>query len=102
MSRVQLTDAEISAYRHHPETFFGEYRRVTKNTNDPLSLFEFFHDSYKNTPRERLIELMKSAPDVDELTKLPNDELLLVFCDRNVGAAYAQAERRKQKPPATE
>lgn len=91
MMRAPLSDAEVSAYRQHPETFFGVYQKVGKQISDPLSLFEFFHENYKNTPRERMLEFLRAAPNFDELSKLPSEELLLVFCDRHVAAVMARS-----------
>lgn len=92
LTKVPLSDGELAAYRQHPETFFGVHLQVSKETKDPLALFEFFYDAYKNTPRERMLEFLKSAHDFDELSKLPDDELLLVFCDRHVGALMMRSE----------
>lgn len=95
-----LSDVELAAYRQHPETFFGVHLRVGKQARNPLDLFEFLYDNYKNTPRQRLLEFLKSAPDFDELAKLPDDELLLVFCDRHVGAVVHMASKGKTGEPA--
>lgn len=86
LMKTPLTDAELAAYRQHPETFFGVYLQVGKNTQDPLALFEFFYENYKNTPRERMLEFLKTTLDLDDLASLSDEDLLLVFCDRHVGA----------------
>jgi len=79
---VQLSEAEIAAYKAHPETFFGRIASVSKNTDDPMDLYEFFINGYKNTPREKLIEFMNNSPDIEELKKLPDDELLYAYAER--------------------
>jgi len=81
MMTAELSDAELAAYRSHPETFFGRVVSVSKNTEDPMDLYEFFINSYKETPRGKLIELMNGAPDIKELKKLPDDELLYVYAE---------------------
>jgi hypothetical protein len=81
----------IPAYQRHPETFFGVRRDIRKNTNDPLSLFEFFYDSFKDAPRSRMLKFLSTAPDFDQLSELSTEDLLLVFCDRHVGAAMRVA-----------
>ena len=70
-----LSDAELSAYKTHPDTFFGRVVPVNKNTENPLDLFEFFLNSYKNTPGEKLLEFMKDSPDIEELKKLSVEDL---------------------------
>lgn len=79
---ADLSDAELLAYRSHPETFFGRVLSVSQNSEDPLDLYEFFINSYKKTPREKLLGFIHGAPDIEELKKLPDDELLLVYAER--------------------
>ncbi|MGQ0430209.1 MAG: YecA family protein [Gammaproteobacteria bacterium] len=76
-----LSDAEIRAYRHHPDTFFGVYRHVSQGIDNPIDLFAWFHENYKDTPRERLLELVNSRADIRELAELPQDELVLKVCE---------------------
>lgn len=96
--RSPLTDAEVAAYRHHPETFFGVHQHVGRNITDPLALFEFIFDTYKNTSREKLLEFLRSASDFEQLCTLNTDELLLVFCDRHVGAVMRRAKTSAEPP----
>lgn len=91
MAKAPLSDAELAAYRRHPETFFGVRLAVSRQIKSPLDLFEFFYNNYKNTPKERMLEFLKTARDFDALSRLPTDELLLVFCDRHVRAAMAES-----------
>ena len=85
-----MSDAEISAYNAHPDTFFGVVRPVGKRLDDPQELFEWLYESYRNTPRERLLEHMASWPDVDEMTKLSDENLLRAYVDRMVSATLAR------------
>lgn len=77
-----LTDEELSAWRRHPDTFFGEVRHVGKKVENWLELCEFFYESYKNTPRDRLLEWMKDAPDIEDLRNLSQEDLAVVYCER--------------------
>lgn len=76
-----LTDDEIRIYRRHPDTFFGVYRKVQTSTKDPIDLFDFFHASYKDTPKERLLDFMKGSPNYEKLTKLSQAELAFTYCE---------------------
>lgn len=87
MVTTELSHAEMAAYRAHPETFFGRVRSVSKNSEDPMELYEFFINGYKDTPREKLLEFMHGAPDFEELKKLPCDELLFVYAEGLTNAA---------------
>ncbi len=79
---VQLSEAEIAAYKAHPETFFGRIASVSEKTEDSMDLYEFFINVYKNNPREKLIEFMNTSTDIEELKKLPDDELLYAYAER--------------------
>jgi hypothetical protein len=58
IATAPMTDAELSAYTSHPETFFGVPRPVGGTVNTPLELFEWLHENYRNTPREKLLEIL--------------------------------------------
>lgn len=91
-----MTDAELAAYRSHPETYFGVHREVGGGLKTPLDMFEWLHKNYSQTPRARLLEFLRSAPDFETLSSLPDDELLLVYCKRMTGGVMAHAA---QTPP---
>ena len=79
---AELSDSEMEAYRSHPETFFGRTVQVSKNAEDPMDLYAFFLNGYKETSREKLLEFMHGAPDLEELKKLPEDELRYTYAER--------------------
>ena len=45
-------------------------------------MFDFLYKSYKETPKERLLEFMKDAPDLEELQQLSQKDLSEVVCER--------------------
>lgn len=95
ITTAPMTDGELSAYRAHPETFFGVQLKVGKPLKSPLELFEWIYDSYRTTPRGRLLAFMKAAPDFEELSKLSDDDLLLAYCERMVGGVMAKTGELK-------
>lgn len=40
-------------------------------SSDPLELYDFFYDSYRHAPNERLLEFLANAGDIDALRELP-------------------------------
>jgi hypothetical protein len=92
MASTPMTDNELAAWKRHPETFFGEVRHVGGQSDNWLDLAKFLYQSYQRTPREKLLEWMKGAPDLEELSKLPQEELAIVYCER----AALWADRQKQ------
>jgi hypothetical protein len=84
IATAPMTDAELSAYAAHPSTFFNVHLPVSTKVDTPLELFEWLHESYRNTPRQKLLEFLRGCPDLAHLSTLPDDELLLVYCERAV------------------
>jgi hypothetical protein len=85
--RNTLTDAEAAAYRAHPSTFFGVEIKVGGRAETPMDLFEFFYDAYKEAHREKVLEFLREAPDIEALSKMTDDDLLLTYCERCVWAS---------------
>jgi hypothetical protein len=77
-----LTSEEVEDYRHFPDTFFGVYRKKGQKIEDPIDLFDFFYNAYKDTPRERLLEFVRDAPNFAELEQLSQKDLAEVVCER--------------------
>jgi len=91
MFSCPLTDEELAAYRKYPDTFFGVDKPHTRGgITDPLDLYDWFFNCYGQTPKERLLELMKNYPDYQYLQTLSHEELASVYCERLV---YATLQR---------
>lgn len=91
----KITDEELIEYKKHPDAYFGKIKRAPRKTNDPFELFEFFVDSYKNTPKEKLVEFMKEDPQIEDLKRLEREDLLLEVCERWVTSARVATELKK-------
>jgi hypothetical protein len=77
-----LTDNELVAYERHPDTFFGVPQRPRKRARDALELYDFFYDGHKSTSKDNLLKLLDGASDMEELKKLPPEDLLQTYCER--------------------
>lgn len=85
-----LSGAEISAWRKHPDTFFGEVGQHNTKANGPLELYDFFLSGYLQTPRKRLLELLAGASDIADLHQLDQPALASVYAERCVNAVKAE------------
>jgi len=74
-----MTEAEIAAYKLHPEVFFGAVQNVTRRTESAFELAEFFYESYKNTPRETLLSFVKDSPVYEEAASNWSQRDLAIF-----------------------
>lgn len=87
--KCPLSDAEMTAWRRHPDTFFGQIGQCSTEAKDPLELYDFFHNSYRNTSREQLLELMVGSHDIERLRKLDQPTLASIYAERCVNSAIA-------------
>lgn len=88
-----VTDDEILAYKKYPDTFFGVPQGQGAKADDPLELYDFFHEVYKKTPREKLLEFMKDWPNIDEIKSLSGEELSIIYCESLVYSIMRDREK---------
>ncbi len=98
--RVPLSDAEFAAWRRHPTTFFGEISR-NRESKTVLDLYDFFLKAHAKTPKERLLEFLAEAPDIDKLAALNQGELASVYCERLAVNAFSRVETSPSPPLQT-
>jgi hypothetical protein len=89
-----LTRDELEDYQRHSETFFGVYKQVPRS-NDPIDLFYFLYETYKETPRERLLEFVKDAADFDSFKDLSQKDLAEAVCERWVYNAISDSRAQQ-------
>lgn len=90
-----MTEDELTAYKRQPETFFGVPQHVGKKAESPLELFDFFYETYKSSPRERLLEFMKDWPDQEALKSTSTEELAITYCESLVHSAFSMGHIKK-------
>lgn len=100
--KAPLSDAEVGAYKRHPETFFGKVERVGKQLTSTLDLYAFIYESYKNAPREKILEWFAKSHDIDALSKLPIEELRYTYAERTVIGAIHKNPPKDVRFPATQ
>lgn len=93
----QLGEAEIIAYKAHPDTFFGIDKKQNRKIeiDDSIGIYDFFHESYIKTPKEKLLEFMKEHPDRERLATLSQEELAKLYCE---GLTYTIINSNKSLP----
>ncbi len=94
---MPLTDAELAAHKQHPSTFFGVVDRNAgrKPLRTAMDCFNFLWESASDTPKERLLDHMKAAPDIDELAVLSQNDLATHYCVRMAEAMMRDAAPRQ-------
>lgn len=87
-----LSDDELRAYKVDPDNFFGVHKPTSTKVSNFEECFKFVHQTYSRTPKEKLLEFMKDAPDYDNLEALPQDALAKIYCER-VAVAMMSGKR---------
>ena len=87
-----LSQAELDAYRRHPDTFFGVPAQRTTEAKTPLDLYDFFCESYRHTPKEKLLEFMKTWPNQAHLATLGQPELVSLYAEGMAVSAWKQED----------
>ena len=92
-----LTDAEMAAYARHPDTFFRVLKRAGgRKMRDPLDFYDSSRPIYGQTPKEKLLEFMKGASDMEYLKTLSQGELADIFCERLADSIYRKEQVAKE------
>ncbi len=92
--KAPMSQAELDDYKQFPDTFFGTHLQQSRETKTPLELFDFMHESYKSTPREKLLEWMENASDIEDLKALTQAELSEIYCERCVWTIMTDKQRK--------
>jgi hypothetical protein len=92
-----MTDDAIADYKEHGDAYFGDPGRSKKrDIASTYELFEWLMECYSNTPRARLLELAKGAPNFEELQKMSDDDLRANYCEMVAGAVQQQSKKSGQ------
>jgi len=92
-----MTDDAIADYKLHGDAYFGDPKRAkNRHLTNIYDLFEWLMECYAKTPRTRLLELAKGAPNFDELQKMSDDDLRANHCEMMAGVMERQGKNRPQ------
>jgi hypothetical protein len=79
-----ISDEALADYKAHPEAFFGAIQLVGGRADNVYELFGFFINCYKAATKEKLLELMQYAPDIEALRQLEQTDLAIEYAERCV------------------
>jgi len=78
----ELTENELSAWKRHPETFFGQIQEQNAQPKNWLELAEFMYRTYQTTSKDKLLEFMSEHDEIKSLMRLDQEELAITYCER--------------------
>lgn len=92
-----MNDAELTAFRKHPDTYFGVVKKGARGgIQDPLEFYDYCFDIYKQTPKERLIELL-GVRGLQKFEGLSQSELAELHCERLATSVFLMATATRPK-----
>src|ERR1700722_3356741 len=81
MGTFDLTPEELSDYAAHPDTFFGTNQPQPKPAETAMDMFDFFVKGYKDTPKERLLELFPGIGAGENVQAMPQKEMVELIAE---------------------
>ena len=87
-----LTREELEDYRRYPDTFFDVVTPVTSRARTFVEKCDFLFKTYQHSSREKLLEFMAGAMDIERLRTLAQRDLAIIYCER-----MAQAMQSDEK-----
>lgn len=89
-----ISEEELAVYRASPDTFFGVLRPVPQGIKTPFDAFDFFYRAYRETSRERLLELMANWPEIESVRQMSDEDVLDHYCDRWATHMWLQGQKK--------
>jgi hypothetical protein len=89
-----ISDAELAAYKKYPETFFGEIRQPSRRLKSYVEHCDFFYEAHRATPKEKLLEFMAEAPDIEHVRGLSQEDLAVTYAERLGSRAFSEMTKR--------
>ncbi|MFB9050317.1 hypothetical protein ACFFV8_16535 [Sphingobium indicum] len=98
--RENLSDAQLTDFKNHPDAYNGKVKRVSKGAKTPYDLFKFFVEAFANLTRKTLLERLKLADRA--ASHLSDEDLLLDYCERLVaGSGMFESQDGVLQPKAS-
>lgn len=87
-----LTAEEFEDYRRYPDTFFGAITPVAAKANTFVEKCDFLFKTYQHSTREKLLEFMANAIDIEYLRTLRQRDLAIIYCERMAHSMQSQED----------
>lgn len=83
-----LSADELAEYRQFPDTYFGEVLRPGGKCESFVDWCDWLFETYQHTPRDKLLELMANAKDIEQLKTLDHRDLAITYSERMASALH--------------
>lgn len=89
-----LTPEELEDYRRYPDTFFDAILETGGTVRTFVEKCDFLFKTYQHSTREKLLDFMATAPDIEHLRTLGQRDLAVVYCERMANAMQVDEDAR--------
>ncbi len=89
-----LTPEELEDHRRYPDTFFDAVTPVVAKAKTFVEKCDFLFKIYQHSTREKLLEFMATATDIERLRTLGQRDLAIIYCERMAQAMQSQEDAR--------
>lgn len=106
LGTFDLTPDELADYAKYPDVYFGAYQQQDRKVETAMEMFDFFVRGYRETPKERLIELLPNYADQEALRAMSQKELAELLAERYTmsmiakGFAVKPPRNQRRRPPS--
>lgn len=90
-----VDEEEMRIYRRYPDTYFGVIRHVGGKLHTPVEMYDFFYDSYSCTPKEKLLDWLKTYQDQAQLQAMTQEQLAKFYCELLANEMLARKLKRE-------
>ncbi len=88
-----ISDVELEAYRKAPDTFFGAVHPVTKKSESPVDLYDFFHSTAKDMTKEKMLDHLAKHPRIEEFQSMGQQSLAFEYALVYAESAWIQSRK---------
>lgn len=101
MATKPLIPEELEDYRRYPDTFFDALTPVAKRSKTFVDKCDFLFETYQHSSREKLLEFLANAVDIEHLRTLEQRDLAIIYCER-VAWSMQEHEAKRKKAEGTD
>ncbi len=89
-----LTPEELEDHRRYPDTFFDAVTPVAAKADTFIEKCDFLFKTYQHSTREKLLEFMANATDIEYLQTLSQRDLAIIYSERMAHAMQSQGANK--------
>jgi hypothetical protein len=95
--RQEMSDRQLSDYREHKDTYFGEVSRNGDVKTD-FEMYEWLVKTHMEYDRDHILKQLSDSPYIATYKVADKEELVLMYCERLMAFIRLQSSQSKSQP----